>query len=138
MVMQDIRYALRGLTRAPGFAAVAILTLALGIGANTAIFSIIEAVFLRALPFREPGQLVRLYETEAAPGNYPFTGPDFLDWKTQNHTFQDMALFGWTGNTNLSGAGAPETVLICPTESNFFSVLGAGPLLGRTFAADED
>ena len=138
MVMQDIRYALRGLKRAPGFAAVAILTLALGIGANTAIFSIIEAVFLRSLPFRDPGQLVRLYETEAAPGNYPFTGPDFLDWKTQNHTFQDMALFGWTGNTNLSGAGAPETVLTVPTESNFFSVLGAGPLLGRTFAADED
>ena len=138
MAMQDIRYALRGLKRAPGFATVAILTLALGIGANTAIFSIIEAVFLRALPFRDPGQLVRLYETEDAPGNYPFTGPDFLDWKTQNHTFQDMALFGWTGNTNLSGAGAPETVLTAPTESNFFSVLGAGPLLGRTFADDED
>src|SRR5512146_2522839 len=104
---QDVRYALRGLRRSPGFAAVAILTLALGIGANTAIFSIIEAVLLRPLPFAQPGQLVRMYETEAQPGKYPFTGPDFLDWKTQNHTFQDMALFSWAHDINLSGGGTP-------------------------------
>ncbi len=135
---QDIRYALRGLRRSPGFAVVAILTLALGIGANSAIFSVIEAVLLRPLPFANPGQLVRMHETEAAPGNYPFTGPDFLDWKTQNHTFQDMTLFAWPGPLNLSGQGTPDNVTGVPTEANFFALLGARPLLGRTWAPDED
>ncbi|PYY13902.1 MAG: hypothetical protein DMG61_11765 [Acidobacteria bacterium] len=135
---QDIRYGIRGLRRAPGFALIAILTLALGIGANTAIFSIIYAVLLRPLPYQKPGQLVRLYETEAAPGNYPFTGPDFLDWKTQNHSFQDLTLISWAHSMNLSGSGEPDHVMGIPTESNFFSLLGARPLLGRTWAADED
>ncbi len=137
-LMQDITYGLRGLRRAPGFAAVAVLTLALGIGANTAIFSIIYAVLLRPLPYQNPGQLVRLYETEAAPGNYPFTGPDFLDWKTQNHSFQDMTLISWSHSMNLSGQGEPDHVMGVPTESNFFSLLGARPLLGRTWAQGED
>lgn len=136
--IQDIRYGVRGLRRSPGFAIVAVLTLALGIGANTAIFSIIYAVLLRPLPYQQPGQLVRLYETEAAPGNYPFTGPDFLDWKTQNHTFQDMTLIGWNHSMNLSGSGEPDHVLGTPTEANFFSLLGARPLLGRTWVPGED
>ena len=135
---QDVRYAWRGLRRSPGFAAVAIITLALGIGANTAIFSVINAVLLRPLPYAAPGQLVRLYETEAAPGNYPFTGPDFLDWKTQNHSFQDMALYSPWHSVNLSGTGEPDHVMAAATESNFFSLLGARPLLGRTWAPDED
>jgi predicted permease len=137
-LMQDVVYGVRGLRRAPGFAAVAILTLALGIGANTAIFSIIYAVLLRPLPYQQPGELVRLYETEAAPGNYPFTGPDFLDWKTQSHSFQDMTLISWTHSMNLSGRGEPEHISGTPTEANFFSLLGARPLLGRTWAAGED
>jgi len=137
-LMQDISYGARGLRRAPGFAVIAILTLALGIGANTAIFSIVYAVLLRPLPYEKPGQLVRLYETEAAPGNYPFTGPDFLDWKTQNHSFQDMTLISWTHAMNLSGRGEPDHVLGTPTESNFFSLFGAQPLLGRTWAPGED
>ncbi len=135
---QDFRYALRGLRRSPGFATVAILTLALGIGANTAMFSLIEAVLLRPLPFANPGQLVRIFETEAAPGKYPFTGPDFLDWKTKNHTFRDMSLFSWPHDLNLSGEGTPEHVVGLPTEANFFSLLGARALLGRTWAPGED
>lgn len=135
---KDLQYAWRGLRRAPAFAAIAILTLALGIGANTAIFSIIHAVLLRPLPYQDPGELVRLYETEDAPGNYPFTGPDFLDWKTQNHSFQDMAVFAWGQDMNLSGKGQPDHVIGTPTEANFFSLLGVRPLLGRTFAAGED
>ena len=137
-LIQDVRYGLRGLRRSPGFAIVAVLTLALGIGANTAIFSIIYAVLLRPLPYQQPGQLVRLYETEAAPGNYPFTGPDFLDWKTQNHTFQDMTLMSWPHSMNLSGRGEPELLIGTPTEANFFSLLGARPMLGRTWAPGED
>ena len=137
-LVQDVRYGVRGLRRSPGFALTAVLTLALGIGANTAIFSIIYAVLLRPVPYQRPGQLVRLYETEAAPGNYPFTGPDFLDWKTQNHTFQDMTLIGWTHSLNLSGRGEPDHVLGNPIEANFFDLLGARPLMGRTWAAGED
>ena len=137
-LIQDVRYGARGLRRSPGFALVAVLTLALGIGANTAIFSIIYAVLLRPLPYQRPGQLVRLYETEASPGNFPFTGPDFLDWKTQNHTFQDMTLIGWTHSMNLSGRGEPDHVLGNPTEANFFDLLGARPLMGRTWAPGED
>jgi len=137
-ITKDLLYAWRGLRRAPAFAAIAILTLALGIGANTAIFSVINAVLLRPLPFANPGQMVRLYETEDAPGNYPFTGPDFIDWKTQNHSFQDMAVYGWSQDMNFSSNGQPDHVIGAPTEANFFSVLGARPLLGRTFAEGED
>jgi len=134
----DLRYAFRNLRNAPGFAVVAALTLAIGIGANTAIFSIIDAVLLRPLPYRNSSQLVRLNETESAPGRYPFAGPDFVDWKAQNSTFQDMTLFGWPQAMNLSSEGRPEHVLALPTAANFFSLLGADPLLGRTWAKGED
>ena len=135
---KDLLYAWRGLRRAPAFAAVAVLTLGLGIGANTAIFSIIYATLLRPLPYQHPGELVRVYETEDAPGNYPMTGPDFLDWKTQNHSFQDMAIYVWGQDMNLSGKGEPDHVIGHPVEANFFVLLGARPLLGRTFATGED
>jgi putative ABC transport system permease protein len=136
--LQDLRYAVRNLLRSRGFTAVAAITLTVGIGANTAIFSIIDTILLRPLPFRDPGQLVRLYETEAAPGNYPFAGPDFLDWRAQNKTFQDMALFGWSGDMNLSGEGRPDHVLAVPTQANFFALLGVQPILGRTWLPGED
>jgi len=137
-LLLDLRYALRNLLKSRGLTAVAIATLAIGIGANTAIFSIVDTLLLRPLPFRSPEQLVALNETEFAPGTYPFAGPDFVDWKTQNHTFQDMTLFGWVGDTNLSSGGRPERVTAMPTEANYFSLLGVSPLLGRTWAAGED
>ena len=135
---QDLRHAFRSLLQAPGFTLVAALTLAIGIGANTAVFSIIHAILLRPLQFRSPEQLVRLYETESAPGKYPFAGPDFVDWKTQNSTFQDMTLFGWGNDFNLSAKGSPDHIIGVPTEANFFSLLGVQPLLGRTWTAGED
>src|SRR5208283_3582242 len=107
---KDVRYALRGLRRSPGFAAAAALSLALGIGANTAVFSIIDTVLLRPLPYRNPSQLVRLFETESAPGQYPFAEPDFVDWKAQNTTFQDMTLYAWPKDMNLGAGGRPEHV----------------------------
>ena len=137
-LFHDLRYAFRNLGNARGFALVAALTLAIGIGANTAIFSIIDTILLRPLPYRDPSQLVRLNETESAPGKYPFALPDFVDWKAQNSTFQDMTLFAWPHDMNLSAGGRPEHVLALPTEANFFSLLGAAPLLGRTWAAGED
>jgi len=137
-LLQDLRYAFRNLGNARGFALVAAVTLAIGIGANTAIFSIIDTILLRPLPYRNPGQLVRLNETEAAPGRYPLAGADFVDWKAQNSTFQDMTLFGWSHDMNLSAGGQPEHILALPTAANFFSLLGVEPLLGRTWAAGED
>jgi len=136
--LQDVRYAMRSLMKSRAFTAVALITLTIGIGANTAIFSVIDSVLLRPLPFRDPSQVVRLYETEAAPGHYPFAPPDFLDWKTQNKTFQDMALFGWSGDMNLSGGGRPDHVNAVPTEANFFALLGVQPMLGRTWLSGED
>ena len=137
-LLHDLRYAFRNLGNARGFALVAAVTLAIGIGANTAIFSIIDTILLRPLPYRNPSQLVRLNETESAPGKYPFAGPDFVDWKAQNSTFQDMTLFAWQHDMNLSAGGHPEHVQALPTEANFFHLLGVEPLLGRTWAAGED
>ncbi len=136
--VQDLRYTIRILLKSRGFTVVAVLTLAVGIGANTALFSIIDAVLLRSLPYRDPERLVRLYETEAAPGRYPFTGPDFIDWKTQNTTFSDMTLFFWPSDMSVSGPAGADNVRGVPTEANFFSLLGVDPILGRTWAAGED
>lgn len=101
-------YALRNLWKARAFTLVAVLTLAIGVGANTAIFSIIDTILLRPLPFHNPDQLVRLYETESAPGTYPFAGPDLADWRAQNHTFQDMAMYGWIHDLNASREGRAD------------------------------
>ena len=136
--LQDLHHSLRLLAKSPGFFAIAGLTVALGIGANTAIFSVINSVLLRPLPFDDPDRLVRLYETEAAPGNYPFAGPDYLDWQEQNRTFEGMSLYAWYRRCNVSGTGEPESAVAVDTEANFFSVLGVRPLLGRTFVAGED
>ena len=136
--MQDLRYSFRNLWRAKGFAAVAVATLAIGVGANTAVFSIIDTILLRPLPFHQPDRLVRLFETEAAPGSYPLSGPDLADWRTQNRTFVDMAMFGWLHDLNASQEGRADHILGVPTEVNFFDVLGVRPLLGRTWSHGED
>lgn len=135
---QDLRYGARQLKRNPGFTAVAVITLALGIGANTAIFSVVEAVLLRPLPFHDPANLVQLFETERAPGNYPLTGADYLDWQEQNQTLEGTSLFSWGESSNASGAGEPEQAYVVRTQANFFSLLGVEPLVGRTFLAGED
>jgi predicted permease len=137
-LLLDLRYAFRNLRNARGFALVAVATLAIGIGANTAIFSIIDTILLRPLPYANAERLVRLNETETAPGRYPFAGPDFVDWKTQNRTFQDMTLFTWPNDMNLNAGGHPEHIIVLPTEANFFSLLGVRPMMGRTWAEGED
>ncbi len=136
--MKDVRYALRALRMAPGFTVVAVLTLALGIGANTAIFSLVHAVLLKPLPFSHPEQLVELWETEITPGNYPLSDQDFLDWRAQNRTFADMAVYGFRSPRNASREGHAEQIVAVLTQANFFDVLGVQPELGRTFAAGED
>ena len=136
--MQDLRYATRALLRNPGFALVAVLTLALGIGANTAIFSVVHSTLLEPLPFHHPEQLVELRQTEAAPGDYPLTGEDYLDWRARNSTFSDMSLYAWPSGTNARGPDAPEAVSVISTQANFFQLLGVAPQLGRVFAKGED
>ena len=137
-LLQDIKYGVRTLRRNSGFTLVAILTLALGIGANTAIFSVVNAVLLRTLPFAQPERLVQLWETETAVPLAPLAAPDYVDWHAQNQTFDDMTLFSWPQSFNMSGAGEPERILGIYTQANFFSVLGAMPSRGRTFADGED
>src|SRR5258708_37648364 len=137
-IWHDVCYSVRSLRKNIGFTAIAVLTLALGIGANTAIFSVINAVLLKPLAFKDPDRLVDLRETESAPGNFPLSGLDYLDWQAQNKTLEGTALYKWPESYNLSGAGDPEAVIIRRTEANFFSVLGVQPLLGRTFVQGED
>jgi putative ABC transport system permease protein len=137
-LVQDLKYGIRMLAKSPGFTAIAILTLALGIGANTAIFSIVEAVLLRPLPFPEPDRVVQVLQAPKGLSYVSVSGEDYFDWESQNHTFEGSSIITWTQNYNASGAGEPETVAIIRTEANFFSVLGADPYLGRGFASGED
>ena len=136
--LNDLRYGLRNFRNSAGLTTIAVITLALGIGANTAIFSVVDAILLRPLPFHDSGRLVRLYETEAAPGHFPFTGPDYLDWKSQSKTVEEMAAFNYWHDYNLSTGSGAQHVAGTPTEANFFHLLGAKALLGRTWANGED
>jgi putative ABC transport system permease protein len=137
-LLQDLRYAARMLLSSPGFTVVAVLTLALGIGANTAIFSIVDAVLLKPLPFRQPEDVVALWETESAPGSFPLNGMDYLDWRERNKTFEDMSLYSWPNSANVNANEMSEGAAIIRTQANFFSLLGLQPQMGRTFATGED
>ena len=134
----DLKYAIRILLKSPGFTAVAILTLALGIGANTAIFSVINSVLLSPLPFHNSARLVQLWETESSPGTYPFAGADYLDWQRLNHTLESTTLYSWGDAYNAGVSGDSDSAMGISTQANFFLVLGVEPIMGRTFAAGED
>ena len=134
-------YALRQLRKSPGFTGVAVITLALGIGANTAIFSVVNGVLLRPLEFPEAGRLVRVWHVPPAksfPGmpTFSVSAANYLDWERQNHVFAGMAIYSFHGFT-LTG-DKPEQVAACAASSGFFSTLGVQPVLGRVFTPDED
>jgi putative ABC transport system permease protein len=138
-LLQDVRYGLRVLAQRPGFTAVAVVTLALGIGANTAIFSLVSAVLVRPLGYREAGRLVMVWENAAAAG-FPQDTPapaNYADWKAQNRVFDDMAATRQL-TFDLTGGGEPEKVYAFGVESNFFSLLGVEPALGRALLPGED
>jgi len=139
---RDIRYGLRTLRRAPGFALTAILVMALGIGATTSLFTIVRSVLLKPLPFRDPDKLVMVYEHFRSETKYPYNpvaAADFHDWREQTHGFQDMAAWRWWAGAITGDSGElPEVVGGAAGSWNLFSVLGVEPALGRTFTADED
>src|SRR5689334_15362650 len=134
--IQDFRYGVRMLAKNPGFTAVAVLTLALGIGANSAIFGVVDAILLRPLPFKDPGRLVTVWSSRPQKGwpQLPASFPDFMDWKAQSHVFEDMAAFFSYANTtfNLTGGSEPERLQAAFVSGSFFSVLGVKPVWGRT------
>jgi putative ABC transport system permease protein len=137
-LIQDLRYGFRMLINKPGFTAVAIITLALGIGANTAIFSVVNAVLLRPLPFPDPERLAMVSTTNLARGftNFGTSMPDFRAWRERNTTFEKMAAYSTT-NFNISGTIEPERVTGARVSTEMFSLLGVGPIRGRSFTNDE-
>jgi putative ABC transport system permease protein len=136
-LLQDARYGFRMLAKAPGFTAVAVLTLALGIGANTAIFSVVNGVMLNPLPFPEGDRLVSLFQKIPNFENGSISYLNFVDWRRMNTTFSGMAAYRGAG-FNLTGEGEPERLRGEMVSHGFFEILGVQPLLGRTFTADED
>jgi predicted permease len=136
-LVQDVRFALRMLRKSPGFTAVAIMTLALGIGANTAMFSVVEGVVLAPLPYREPDRLVMVLESNLRFPQDPISYPNFLDWQREARSFQQMGAYMWQGY-DLTSPGTPEHLLGKEISSGFFSTLGVNLTLGREFSPQED
>ncbi|HYL96795.1 MAG TPA: ABC transporter permease, partial [Terriglobales bacterium] len=138
-LLQDIRYGLRMLRKSPGFTAVAVITLALGIGANTAMFSVVDAVLLKPLNFPHSEQLVSVNEVDSRRPGKPdtFSYPDFFDYRAQNQTFAGMATYRDASFT-LTGVGQPQHLDGEVVSSDFFSVLGMPPALGRGFRREEE
>jgi predicted permease len=136
-LFQDLRYGLRTLARNPGFAAVAIITLALGIGANTALFSVVNGVLLNPLPYWQPDRLVALYSRTADFTNSSISYPNFLDWVRDNRSFSALAGYR-TDDFSLTGMGEPERVPAEMISASFFQLLGVKPVIGRAFRPEED
>ena len=138
---QDLHYGLRMLARSPGFTAVAVLTLALGIGANTAIFSVVDAVLLRALPYKDSASLVNIwgkFEKQGIPQN-AISEPEYWDLLNHNESFSQIAAYSLGGSANLTSADArPVQVSTVAATAGVLPLLGVAPVLGRSFNADED
>src|ERR1700757_3172678 len=135
--LQDVRYALRMLAQSPGFTSVAILTLALGIGANTALFSVVNGVLLNPLPYPRPEELVSLAEKLPPFEQFAISYPNFQDWVRMNHTFEGLAAYR-QNNFNLTGSGEAQRVKATQVSASFFPLLGVNPLIGRNFLPQED
>src|SRR5437763_1319869 len=140
-MLQDLTFALRSFRKSPAFTSVAVLVLALGIGANTAIFSVVDAVLLRALPYRDPDRLVMLWDSHPSLGGFlgkrtPVSMKSYLDWKEQSRSFTDMATFV-NAQMDLTGRDKPERLSVAIASTNLFGLFGVPARFGRTFAPDE-
>ena len=138
-LFQDLRYGVRILLKQPAVTLVAVVTLALGIGANTAIFSLVNSILLRPLPFRDPDRVVRLIQASPKLGlaTWGVSQADFAAYREQNRSFESIALYN-SSAINLTGAGEPERLPVTNVTADFFKVFGVNPLLGRTFVEGED
>ena len=136
-LLQDLRYGLRMLAKSPGFTAIAILTLALGIGANTALFSVVNGVLLNPLAYPQSGELVALYGKTPGFDQAPINYPNFLDWQRETKTFSSLAMYR-NQDYNFIGTGEAERLSGYMISADFFSTLGVRPILGRSFRADDD
>ena len=134
---QDVRFGFRQLIRKPGVPVLIILLLALGIGVNTAIFSVVKAVVLEPLPFDNPDQLVQIWETNPEFNRQPMSAPTFLDWRDQAQSFEHLVCYR-PYPVNLTGDGEPERVLRTQTTTGLFEMLRVQPALGRTFLREEE
>src|SRR5215218_7027061 len=134
---KDLLHSIRSLIRHPAFTAVAIITLMLAIGVNTTIFSVVNAVLLKALPFRDPQQLAYVHSAPSAGGLPGIAAYQYLAWKDQNATFDDLAAFT-DNNFNLTGNGEPERIACAQVTSTLFTTLGIQPVRGRFFLPEED
>ncbi|MGH9766873.1 MAG: ABC transporter permease, partial [Blastocatellia bacterium] len=137
-VWQDLRFGARMLLKKPGFTLIAVITLALGVGANTAIFSVVNAVLLRPLPYPEPEQLVRLLAMDMSRGARDISAsmPDYREWRKRNQSFALLAAYS-TSNYNISGDEEPERVVGARVDTDFFPLLGVNPAQGRGFSGEE-
>lgn len=135
-LIKDVRYGIRSLAKRPGFTAIAVLTLALGIGASTAIFSVVDGVLLRPLPYPDAEQIVQLREVSERGGKMAFAEPNFVDVRARSHSFQGVAQYSGQVTT-VTGASEPVRVPAYMVSSDFFNVIGVKPIIGRTFAAEE-
>jgi putative ABC transport system permease protein len=134
---QDIHYALRQMRKSPGFTTVTVITLALGIGANTATFSVVNAVLLNPLPFKNASRIVSMFEETPNFAKGSISYPNFLDWQRDNRSFEAMAAYRHTDGS-ITGVGQPENVQAERVSANFFLILGVNPILGRNFTSEED
>src|ERR1051325_3891469 len=130
-IIKDIRFAMRGLLKRPAFTAIAVITLALGIGANSAIFSVVNAVLLRPLPFKDPDRLMVVWERRANSGraNLPLSGHEYAAFKEHSQSFEALTIFQPNG-LNLTGRGDPLMVDVGEVSTDYFSVMGVSPSLG--------
>ena len=136
-LLKDLNFGLRTMMRSPGFTLVALITITLGIGANTAIFSVVNTVLLRPLPYRNPDALAVIWEKQENVDQESPSLPDFMDWRERNQSFEEMAV-ARRDNVNLTGAGEPERLLARMITPNFFSTLGVEPQLGRSITDEEE
>jgi predicted permease len=134
---QDFRYGFRMLVKHPAFSAIALATLALGIGANTALFSVITGVLLNPLPYRDADRLIALYSKSTEFARSSISYPNFLDWRRENHSFSAMAAYR-SDSLNLTGLGEPERLRTAMISATFFPILGVNPAIGRNFTEQED
>ena len=136
-VVQDVRYGLRTLRRSPVFTIVAIATMVLSIGATTAIFTVVESILLRPLPYPDAGQLITIATFMPKQNSEVTASPEYMGWRDHSSTLAGVAAYD-VENVNFSGAGDPDRVVAAYTTANFLSVLGISPRLGRMFSSDED